>query len=309
MYDAITLFMRNQLWKQAISAIDLFQTKYPNHKNSSDVTKKLSIAYLNSDQDLKAAEQFERISMFESNQDLKMAALWQAAELYESQKNYKSAIRSYSKYANTYKKPHEQYLESMVKLVGLYDIEKKSKLKEIWQNRILTAANKITNKDKTKRINLIIALTSLDMARKKNLEFSQYKLVEPLKSNLRKKKKAMQQSIKLYGQASSFGFSEISTESTFAIAQIYQDFGNALLNSERPHKLKGEELEQYNILIEDQAYPFEDKAIEFHEINLSRIKSNIFDDWISKSLTQLKQLFPVKYARKNKVEGFIDVKQ
>ena len=32
------------------------------------------------------------------------------------------------------KKPHEQYLESMVKLVGLYDIEKKSRLKEIWQN-------------------------------------------------------------------------------------------------------------------------------------------------------------------------------
>jgi len=309
LYDAIAVYMKIQAWDQAINAIQRFQNYYPDHKLKQDVTKKLSIAYLKSDQGIKAAQQFEKIAGFEKNSDLKKVALWQAAELYESKKNYISATRSYTEYANSYKTPYPQYVEAMVKLVELYDKSNKSKLLNIWRKRIINADKKTKNKDKTQRTKYVTSLTTLSLARDKNKQFDRYRLVEPLKVNLKRKKKAMQEAIKLYGQTSAFGISETATESTYAIAQIYQDFSKALLESERPKKLKGEQLEQYNILLEDQAYPFEDKAIEFNEINLSRIKTGVYDDWVSKSLTKLKELFPVKYNRKSKIDGYIDVAQ
>ncbi len=307
LYDAIALFMTNQSWSQAISAIKKMQSRYPNHKYSKDVTKKLSIAYLKSDQGLKAAEQFEKISSFENNKEVKMAALWQAAELYESKNNWLAAARSYTEYANTFKKPYPQYVEAMNKLVILYQKMSKSKLLTTWQKRIINADKKQTSNQRTSRTDFIVAKTNLEMARQAASSFEQHKLTEPLQKNLRAKKLAMQQAIKYYGEASNYGLAELTTESTYAIADIYLKFSRSLLDSERPKHLKGEDLEQYNILLEDQAFPFEDKAIEFHEINLSRIKGGTFNDWVSKSLSELKTLFPAKYDRKSKLEGYIDV--
>ena len=88
----------------------------------------------------------------------------------------------------------------------------------------------------------------------------------------------MQASVKLYGQASKYKIFEATTEATYAIALIYKDFSKALLQSDRPARLNAEELDQYEILLEDKAFPFEDKAIEFFEINLARIKDGFYND-------------------------------
>ena len=58
---------------------------------------------------------------------------------------------------------------------------------------------------------------------------------------------------------------------------------------------------QYNILLEDRAFPFEDKAIEFYERNLRRVASVSFNDWLAKSRERLAVLFPVRYDRPAKM--------
>jgi hypothetical protein len=88
---------------------------------------------------------------------------------------------------------------------------------------------------------------------------------------------------------------------------LYHDFSKALLGSQRPKGLKGEELEQYNVLLEEQAYPFEEKAIELHEINVRRVPTGIYDQWVKKSITALGQLRPVRYAKTEKDEEVIRV--
>ncbi|VAW26217.1 TPR domain protein, putative component of TonB system, partial [hydrothermal vent metagenome] len=80
-----------------------------------------------------------------------------------------------------------------------------------------------------------------------------------------------------------------------------------LLSSERPLGLNNDELEQYEILLEDQAFPFEEKAIEFFEVNLSYIKDGLYDSWIQKSRHQLMILFPAKYQRQAKTDAYINV--
>ncbi|MCW8901687.1 MAG: tetratricopeptide repeat protein, partial [Gammaproteobacteria bacterium] len=279
-YDAIALSMKNKLWDISIKNIHYFQKLYPGHKYHSDISKKLSIAYLNSNQSIKAAQEFEKISGFEKNKDVKIAALWQAAELYESKNDIPSAIRSYEKYASSYKNPFPQYMESMNKLTALYTILKDNKKTIYWNNEIIRADKKTIDKYKTDRTRYITSFSSLKLAQFEHEKFTQQKLILPLKLSLRKKKYAMQKAVKFYGQASKYGIAETATESTYAIADIYKSFSKDLLTSQRPKGLSGEELEQYVILLEDKAFPFEDKAIEFYEANMSHIKDGVYNKWV-----------------------------
>jgi hypothetical protein len=232
--------------------------------------------------------------------------LWQAAELYESKNNISEAIRTYEKYAEKYKKPFPQYMESMQKLTELYEKENNKKRLEYWQNTILKADKKTISKYKTDRTRYITSFASLNLAKSEHEIFTKQKLVLPLNISLRKKKYVMQKAVKYYGQASKYGIAETATESTNAIADIYKSFSKALLSSQKPRGLNPDELEQYVILLEDKAFPFEDKAIEFYEANMSHIKEGIYNKWVKQSHSQLRELFPTRYKRTAKLDRYIN---
>lgn len=307
LYDAIALNMQHEQWKPAIAVITRFQRLYPKHKRQLDVSKKLSVAYLNSDQGVKAAQEFEKLSALGGGDNkVKAAALWKAAALYEDKNRVDDAIRSYSEYARVYKKPYPQYIEAMSKLAELNSGKGAVKGAEKWRNNIITEDGKALNNVKTERTKFITSNAYLALARSENARFAKTKLKLPLNISLRKKKKAMQQSVKLYGKASVNQIYEVSTEATYAIAEIYRVFSKDLLESDRPKNLNDEELDQYEILLEDQAFPFEDKAIEFFEINLSRISEGFYNDWIKKSHQSLIALFPVRYNRQPKLDDYVE---
>jgi tetratricopeptide (TPR) repeat protein len=69
------------------------------------------------------------------------------------------------------------------------------------------------------------------------------------------------------------------------------------MSSERPKKLKKLELEQYNVLLEEQAFPFEEKATEMHTLNARRTASGIYDQWVKNSFDALRELQPVRYGK------------
>ena len=305
-YDAIALSMKHKMWDISIYNIKRFQKSYPNNKYSRDITKKLSLAYLNSNQGIKAAQEFEKISGFEKNKDVKIAALWQAAELYEEKNDFNAAIRSYEKYTSKYKKPFPQYMESMDKLIELYGKKNNHKKISELQKTIIKEDKKTISKYKTDRTRFITSSASLNLAKSEHNVFTKQKLVLPLKISLRKKKYVMQKAVKYYGQASKYGIAETATESTHAIADIYKSFSKDLLTSQRPKNLSGDELEQYIILLEDKAFPFEDKAIEFYEANMSHIKDGVYNEWVKQSHEQLKELFPTRYKRTAKLDGYIN---
>jgi hypothetical protein len=69
------------------------------------------------------------------------------------------------------------------------------------------------------------------------------------------------------------------------------------MTSERPKGLNALELEEYEQAIEEQAYPFEEKAIEVHESNLKLIARGVYNDWVDKSLQKLAVFMPARYAK------------
>ena len=64
------------------------------------------------------------------------------------------------------------------------------------------------------------------------------------------------------------------------------------MTSERPKKLSKVELEQYNVLLEEQAFPFEEKATELHEVNAHRAASGVYDKWVKSSFDALARAAP-----------------
>jgi len=90
------------------------------------------------------------------------------------------------------------------------------------------------------------------------------------------------------------------TAAAFHSAEIYAELGQALLDSERPHNLDADALAEYDILLEDQAYPFEEQAIALHETNAARSTEGHYDAWIEQSLLALAQLVPAQYAQQER---------
>ena len=59
-------------------------------------------------------------------------------------------------------------------------------------------------------------------------------------------------------------------------------------------------------MLEEQAFPFEEKAIEVHEVNAQRVGQGIYDLWVKNSFAELSKLRPGRYAKVEKSEVMID---
>jgi hypothetical protein len=81
------------------------------------------------------------------------------------------------------------------------------------------------------------------------------------------------------------------------MAELYRTLAKDLMGSERPKKLKADELEEYNSLLEEQVFPFEEQAIKAHELNTTRAKDGVYDEWVQKSFQVLAELKPARYGK------------
>ena len=117
----------------------------------------------------------------------------------------------------------------------------------------------------------------------------------------------MQKLIANYTKAISYQVEEVTTEATYQIAEIYHSFANALLKSQRPRGLNEEELEEYELLLEEQAYPFEEKAIDIHLTNFKRIPQGAYNQSVKKSLKVLGDLMPFRYAKVEIADAYVEL--
>jgi len=72
-----------------------------------------------------------------------------------------------------------------------------------------------------------------------------------------------------------------------------------------PRGLYPEELEQYELALEEQSYPFEEQAISVHESNLKLIPQGVYNTWIDKSLQKLARFVPARYDKPEEQSGVL----
>ena len=112
--------------------------------------------------------------------------------------------------------------------------------------------------------------------------------------------------IKAYETAIKYRVAEVTTAATFQIGELYRDFAKALMKAPAPKGISGEALEQYRLLLEDQAFPIEERSIEIHVANVKQIKDGIYDKWVKDSLKMLRKLQPARYAKDEKVQNHVE---
>jgi hypothetical protein len=115
----------------------------------------------------------------------------------------------------------------------------------------------------------------------------------------------MEEALAAYDGAAAYGVAEVTTAATYRIAELYQQLGASLMSSERPAELSDEELEQYEILLEEQAFPFEEQAIDLFSVNASRSAEGVYDEWVARSFARLAELMPARYAKYEKAEEHV----
>jgi hypothetical protein len=98
---------------------------------------------------------------------------------------------------------------------------------------------------------------------------------------------------------------EVTAAATYYMAEVYGDFSRALAESERPADLGPAERQAYEDALEEEAFPFEEKAIAVHEKNLELLATGIYNAWIEKSLARLAERVPGRYARFEASSGFL----
>jgi Flp pilus assembly protein TadD len=102
-----------------------------------------------------------------------------------------------------------------------------------------------------------------------------------------------------------YEIASVTAAATYYMAETYYDFSHSLVESERPADLKPADLEEYEMALDEEAFPFEEKAIGVHEKNMEMLRAGVFNEWTEKSLSRLAKLMPGRYAKPETSSAFL----
>jgi len=303
-YDAAAALIQLKDWEKAASVLEGFRNNFPGHELQQEVTKKIAFVYKENGQLSMAATEYERIERETDDEEIRRDALLVAAELYEQDGSSTNALKVYKRYGEHFLEPVELNLEirNKISLILKEQNDTKSYLEEL---ETIVAVDASAGKARTPRTRYLAGKAALVLAEQDFDAFTAVKLVNPFKANLQRKRELMQIAIQEFNRLVEYEIGEITAAAGFYLAEIYDHFSTALMTSERPQGLEPMELEQYELAIEDQAYPFEEKAIAVHEENLKLISRGVYNEWIEKSLQKLAELMPARYARQEESSGIV----
>ena len=239
-----------------------------------------------------------------STEDVRREALWKAADLYKGANSLSSEQRVLSSIVAQYPNPVSESIEARYRLLEIAratgdEPTVNARLQEI------VRADATAGAQRSDRTKFLAAKASLELAEPALRRFSVVKLNQPLAESMKLKRSLMEDAIKQYTSAADYGVAEVTTAATFRLAEVYEQFSSDLMDSERPAELDEAALEQYELLLEEQMYPFEEKAIDLYKANTDRAPGGVYDEWVRKSFDRLAGLMPARYAKVERTEDVV----
>jgi TolA-binding protein len=304
-YDAAAALINLQAWGRAASQLERFRADYPDSQFADDVSQKLAVSYLEAGRGAQAAAEFERIAVAASStEDIRREALWKAAELYEASNSVTSEQRVLENIIARYPNPIAESIEARYRLL---EIERGQGDSAAVAARLqeLVRVDATAGAQRSDRTRFLAAKASLELAEPVLRRFQVVKLNQPLAESMKLKRSLMEDVIKAYTDAADYGVAEVTTAATFELGQVYEQFSQDLMNSERPADLDAAALDQYELLLEEQVFPFEEKAIDLYKANTDRAPDGVYDEYVKKSFDRLAGLMPARYAKSERSEDVV----
>lgn len=244
-----------------------------------------------------AAQQYESVIKFSQDRKTNGEMLLAAGRLYEQLGDWAKAGTIYGIYLDQYPGEYQQVVETTFKLAwAKLQQGRRQEAQPIFQ----TIIDRYEQGDAAASpAGYYVSKAHLLKADELAIQFDEVKLISPIEKNLVRKKKLLKEVLEEYAQAADFNVAEVTTAATQKIGTMFEKFRTALLESERPQNLTPQQLEQYNFLLEEQAYPFEEKAIAAYESNVHRAQQlGLYDSWIKQSYDDLARLMPARYRKR-----------
>ncbi len=303
-FDAVAVYESAERWSAAADLLRDFRTRYPHDPLAAGSDTRLAELYERAGRRQEAADAFHAVAVANAGQEKGRQALYHAAELYVDVDSAR-AIDSFLTYENSYPEPTDLALEAAQQLDVLYQRTDDEKQREHWLRKKIEIASRMGD-NITDRARYLAADAQFKLAAASRRTFDSIALSGALAKQIAAKQAALKSAIAEFEKSASYGVEEFATASTYEIADTYAALARDLLSSARPAGLSDLERQQYDVLLEEQASPFEEQAIAIHEINVHRMRQGIYDVWIVKSLDALRQLMPARYDRQEVVVRLLE---
>jgi tetratricopeptide (TPR) repeat protein len=304
-YDAAAQLIELKSWDRAIGVLEGFRRDFPSSPFSAEVTRKLAVAYGEAGRPGQAAGEFERIAASPTEQPaVRREAQMQAADLYAKAGNTPKAVAMLEKFVEANPTPVSDAVEARQRLADYATKAGDTARRDHWYREII-AADAQAGAQRTQRTHYLAAKAQLSLAAPARDAFRAVRLTAPLKKSLVEKRRALEAAMDGYKAAADYQVAEVTTAATYEMAELYRTLAHDILNSERPSDLKGDALEEYNSLLEEQVFPFEEQAIKAHELNAARAKDGLYDEWVAKSFAALAELKPARYGKTELTEDVV----
>ncbi len=295
-YEAGNYYMEQKNWQAAEGLFSRFRTRYPNHALSNTLAPKFAVIYQELEMWDLAAGALTTMAQNAEDPDTKRQTLYLAAELYQKSGRTAEAMTAYQNYLKAYPEPFDLATEARYQLLQMATAQGSRKQHNYWLTQLIEADKKAGSQT-TERAHYLAASASAEFALEEFNRFESIKLTLPIKKSLGQKKKALERTLDAYKKVIDYGVGEFVTEANYRIGNVYSQLSRDLLNSERPKGLDDLAMEQYEILLEEQAYPFEEKSIDLLAANAERAWDGFYDDWVKRSLKELAKLLPARYGK------------
>ena len=296
-YDAAAQLISLKQWDRAIGVLEGFRRDFPGNSLQPDVTRKLAVAYSSANRPGEAAAEFEHIAANPAeDKAVQREALIQSADLYAKAGNTPKAMGMLEKYVAANPTPLAPAEEARQRLADYAQQAGDVRQRDRWYQEIIDADAR-AGAQRTERTHFLAAKAQLALAQPARDAFRAVRLTAPLKKSLIVKRNALETAMDGYKRAAEYQVAEVTTAATYEMAELYRTLSKDIMASERPKNLKGDELEEYNSLLEEQVFPFEEQAIKAHEVNAARTKDGVYDEWVRKSFQALAELKPARYGK------------
>ena len=300
-YDAAAALMKLQDWASASAVLEEFRVSHPEDELHAEATKQLAFIYREDGQIQRSAAEHERIAAEATDPELSREALLTAGELYDEIDVVEDAIRVYEQYVVAYPRPLDIAMQTRTRLADIFKGEV-DYVRYHAQLREIISVDRDAGEERTDRSRYLAARAALVLAEQSYAHFASLELVQPFEESLADKQQRMDAAMEAFENLVAYEVAEVTAAATFYIAEIYMEFSTALMESERPAGLSEAEKVDYELVIEEEAYPFEERAIDVHEENFELLAGGVYNPWVQKSLDELAVLMPGRYA-KNEISG------
>ncbi|MEN8106529.1 MAG: tetratricopeptide repeat protein [Pseudomonadota bacterium] len=295
-YDAATHMMTLEQWKPALVELLELRSKFPDHELGKTVAQKIAYAYEQDEQWKMAAGEYMTIYRNDADENARRDALFIAAGLYEKAGEYSIAIDHFKRWAHAYEEPFDNRMEARYHLAHLYKKTEDMTRHLYWLRRVIDGDSKAGSRS-TDRSRWLAAWANAEYGDYWRWEFKRVKLRMPLEKWMPRKSEKLKNAMQRYEESAGYGIFEFSARASYSIGELYASFARELMDSPRPKGLSTTELQQYELLLEEQAIPFEELAIEIHENNIRQSWDGNFNHWVDKSFAAMAKLSPARFDK------------